>query len=82
MLRYYVEACEYMARHNEASFAAVVRVLLRRIQLMADREAVHIILRGLPSVWKDQPNLTKGKELDTLLQLTNMRSIILDHETN
>lgn len=82
MLRYYVEACEYMARHNEANFAAVVRVLLRRIQLLADREAVHIILRGLPSVWKDQPNLTKGKELDTLLQLTNMRSIILDHEIN
>lgn len=80
MLRYYVEACEYMAQHNQANFAAAVRVLLRRIQLLADRDTVQIIQRGLSSVWKDQPHLKKGKELDTLLQLTAIRSTTLDHE--
>jgi tetratricopeptide (TPR) repeat protein len=77
MLRYYVEACEYMAQHSQANFAAAVRVLLRRIQLLADRNTVQIIQRGLSSVWKDQPHLKKGKELDTLLQLTAIRSMTL-----
>jgi len=78
MLRYYVEACNFMAQHSSKNFAAAVRVLQRRLNLIGDPESLRILQRGFVDVWADQPYL-KGKddERETLIQLANLRSIML-----
>ena len=78
MLRYYVEACNFMAQHSAKNFAAAVRVLQRRLSLIGDQESLRILQRGFVDVWADQPYL-KGKddERETLIQLANLRSIML-----
>ncbi len=81
MWRHYVEACNFMARHSSANFSASVRVLLRRIQLIADPHALQVIRQGLRDVWNEKEFLKdKEKELQTLVQFANIRSIMLEHE--
>lgn len=78
MLRYYVEACNLMAQHSARNFAASVRVLQRRITLIGDQESLRILQRGFVDVWADQPYLQgKEDERETLIQLANLRSIML-----
>ena len=82
MLRYYIEACNYMAQHSSTNFAAIVRVLQRRIQLIADIEPLQIIQRVFEDVWSDQEYLKdKTDELEILLQYIKMRGTILENET-
>ena len=83
ILRHYVEACNFMAQHGSLDFAIAVRVLQRRIELIADQEALKEIRRGLRNVWTDQPYLReKADTLDTLVQFTKVRSILLTDEIN
>ena len=78
MLRYYVEACNFMAQHSAKNFAAAARVIQRRIKLIADKESLRIIQRGFVDVWTDQPFLKeRGDEMETLIQFANLRSIML-----
>jgi tetratricopeptide (TPR) repeat protein len=82
MLRYYVEACNFMAQHSTTNFAAAVRFLQRRIELISDKEALQIIQSGLRDVWIDQEYLReKTEELDTLVQFAKIRSMMLEDET-
>lgn len=82
MLRYYVEACNFMAQHSATNFAAAVRFLQRRIELISDREALQGIQDGLRDVWIDQEDLRgKTDELDTLVQFAKIRRMILEDET-
>lgn len=83
MWRHYVEACNFMAQHSSANFAAAVRVLLRRIQLIADPHALQVIRQGLRDVWNEQEYLKdREEELRTLVQFANIRSIMLEYENN
>ncbi len=78
MLRYYVEACNFMAQHSAKNFAAAVRVLQRRLNLIGDPASLRILQRGFVDVWADQPYLKhKDDERETLIQLANLRSIML-----
>lgn len=81
MLRRYVEACSFMLQHNSISFAAAVRVLQRRIEMISDQVALQEIQWGLRHVWTDQdPLRDKDEELETLIQLAKIRSEMLAHE--
>lgn len=83
MLRYYVEACNYMAQHSPIYFAAVVRVLQRRIELLSDSFALQEILHSLPHIWADQQHLKeKVEEREALSQFAKIRSIMLAYENN
>lgn len=78
ILRYYVEACNFMAQHGAIDFAIAVRVLQRRLELIADPAALKEIRRGLRNVWTDQPYLREKTDiLETLVQFAKVRSILL-----
>lgn len=81
MLRYYVEACNFMAQHSATNFAATVRFVQRRIELIADRECLQLIQRGLRDVWSDQESLReKTDELETLVQFAKIRSMMVSDD--
>lgn len=81
MLRYYVEACNFMAQHSTKNFASAVRVVQRRIHLISDRHAIQVLLRGFVDVWTGQEYLKDKKdEMETLIQFANIRSIMLENE--
>ena len=81
ILRYYAEACNFMAQHGAIDFATAVRVLQRRIELIADQDALKEIRRGLRNVWTDQPYLRdKTDILETLVQFAKVRSMMLRDE--
>ena len=83
MLRYYVEACNFMAQHGSIDFASSVRVLQRRIELISDKHSLREIRRALRSIWTVQPYLKEEKDvLDTLVQFVKIRSFLLEHERN
>ncbi len=80
MLRYYVEACNFMAQHSTKNFASAVRVVQRRIHLISDRHSVQVLQRGFVDVWTDQEHLKDKKdEMETLIQFANIRSIMLEN---
>ncbi|GAK60153.1 hypothetical protein ANT_29940 [Candidatus Vecturithrix granuli] len=83
ILRYYAEACNFMAQHGSIDFAIAVRVLQRRIELIADQEALKEIRRGLRNIWTDQPYLREKTDiLDTLVQFAKVRSMLLTDKTD
>lgn len=85
MLRCYVEACEFMAQMSGTSiyFAAAVRVLQRRIELIEDRFALEEIQEGFPHIWEQQPNLKKHREeLEMLMRFAAIRSVLVKDEDN
>ncbi|RWX46246.1 Tetratricopeptide repeat-containing protein [Candidatus Electrothrix aarhusensis] len=76
MFRCYVEACNYKAGFNDLSFEAGLRVLRRRIELIADSPALDILHEILPHIWQDGEHLRKRiEELEGILQLIRMRSL-------
>lgn len=82
MLRYYVEACDFMAQHGHQDFATAMRTLQRRIELITDIGALHEIQRAFQPVWNNQPHLVeKNEELRTLVQFAQLRSFILENGT-
>jgi hypothetical protein len=67
-----------MAQHGAIDFAIAVRVLQRRLELIADPAALKEIRRGLRNVWTDQPYLREKTDiLETLVQFAKVRSILL-----
>ena len=83
MLRYYVEACNWMAQHSHTDLAGAIRVLQQRIQFISDRESLLIVQQGLGNIWGDQEYLRdKSDELETLIQFARIRSMILADEDN
>lgn len=83
MLRYYVEACNFMAQHSAKNFASAVRVVQRRIRLISDRHSIQVIQRGFVDVWTGQEYLKEKKdEMETLIQFANIRSIMLENRDN
>ncbi|GAK59639.1 hypothetical protein U27_06624 [Candidatus Vecturithrix granuli] len=81
ILRYYVEACNFMAQHSSTNFAAATRVLRRRIELLADRTYLQEIQRCLSDVWGDQNFLMdKGDELEIFIEFIKIRSMMLQDE--
>ena len=80
-LRYYVEACNFMAQHSHTNFAAATRVLRRRIELLADRTYLQEIQRCLSDVWGDQNYLVdKHDELEIFIEFLKIRSMMLQDE--
>lgn len=78
MLRYYVDACNFMAQHTSANFSSAVKILQQRIQLIKDANALQSIGEGLADLWNDREYLKdKKEELYTLLQFANIRSLML-----
>ena len=76
MFRCYVEACDYKAGFNELSFEAGLRVLRRRIELIADSASLDILYEILRHIWQDGKHLRKkSEELESILQLIKMRSL-------
>ena len=83
MLRYYVEACNFMAQHGSIDFASAVRVLRRRIELIADRPSLQQIQRGLHHLWTDQEYLKKKpEEMETLVKFARIRSMTIKDEND
>jgi tetratricopeptide (TPR) repeat protein len=81
MFRKYIEACNYKAGYNELSFEAGLRVLRRRIEMIPDSESLDILRDIFRHLWQDADHLREKKEeLDSILQLIRMRSLILQHE--
>jgi hypothetical protein len=81
MFRKYTEACNYKARFNDASFAAGIRVLRRRIEMIPDSRSLDILSEVLRQIWQDGEQLREKKEeLEDILQLVWMRSLILQHQ--
>ncbi len=84
MFRKYIEACNYKAGYNELSFEAGLRVLRRRIEMIPDSESLDMLLDekdGLSAFWNASNHLKEKKEeLDSILQLIRMRSLILQYE--
>ncbi|XCN71369.1 MAG: tetratricopeptide repeat protein [Candidatus Electrothrix aestuarii] len=81
MFRKYTEACNYKAYFNEASFAAGLRVLRRRIEMLPDSRSLDILSDIFRQIWQDGEKLwDKKKELDSILQLIRMRSLVLQYE--
>lgn len=81
LLRYYVEACNFMAQHSLTNFAAATRVLRRRIELLADRNYLQEIQRCLSDVWGDQNFLAeKHEELELFIEFIKIRSMMLEDE--
>ncbi|MCI5121876.1 MAG: hypothetical protein D3908_11930, partial [Candidatus Electrothrix sp. AUS4] len=76
MFRCYVEACNYKAGFNDLSFEAGLRVLRRRIELIADSASLDILHKILRHIWQDERHLRKkSEELESILQLIKMRSL-------
>jgi hypothetical protein len=76
MLRYYVEACDFMARCDSAQFSLALRVLIVRIRMIRDKQTLEEIKKGLNGIWLDQPHL-KERELATLNEfIQTMQDII------
>ena len=76
MFRCYVEACNYKAGFNDLSFEAGLRVLRRRIELIADSSSLDILYEILRHIWQDGKHLRKkSEELESILQLIKMRSL-------
>ncbi|CAK8716668.1 hypothetical protein GCAAIG_06075 [Candidatus Electronema halotolerans] len=81
MFRKYIEACNYKAGYNSLSFEAGLRVLRRRIEMIPDSESLDILHDIFRHLWQDGEHLQKKKEeLDSILQLIRLRSLILQHE--
>ncbi|WP_446010438.1 hypothetical protein [Candidatus Electrothrix sp.] len=81
MFRCYVEACDYKAGFNNLSFEAGLRVLRRRIELIADSSSLDILHEILRHIWQDGEHLRKRtEELESILQLIRMRSLVLQYE--
>lgn len=81
MFRKYIQACNYKASYNELSFEAGLRVLRRRIEMIPDSESLDILHDIFSDIWQDGEHLQKKKEeLDSILQLIRLRSLILQHE--
>ncbi|MCI5126480.1 MAG: hypothetical protein D3925_18880, partial [Candidatus Electrothrix sp. AR5] len=76
MFRCYVEACDYKAGFNQLSFEAGLRVLRRRIELIADSASLDSLYEVLRHIWQDGEHLRKKREeLESILQLIRMRSL-------
>ncbi|CAK8719449.1 hypothetical protein GMJAKD_08725 [Candidatus Electrothrix aarhusensis] len=81
IFRKYIEACNYKASYNELSFEAGLWVLRRRIEMIPDSAALDILRDIFRQLWQDGEYLRKKKEeLDSILQLIRMRSLILQYE--
>jgi hypothetical protein len=81
MLDFYIDACHCMSQHSPAQFAATVRILQRRIELISDKDALKIIEKGLLETWEKQPALEKRtQELEMLVQFARIRGLILSSE--
>lgn len=81
IFRKYIEACNYKARFNEASFAAGVRVLRRRIEMIPDSSSLDILSDVFRQLWQDGEELRdKKEEFEDILQLVKMRSLIIQYE--
>lgn len=85
MLNHYVAACDFMAQHGSQDFAAALRTLQRRIQLIEDADVMEMVHDTLKGALDSQEQYTK--ELQTLRQFAQLRSIVLaykkitEHET-
>ncbi|MCI5148149.1 MAG: hypothetical protein D3916_01875 [Candidatus Electrothrix sp. MAN1_4] len=76
MFSYYVDACNYKAGFNDLSFEAGLRVLRRRIELIADSSSLDILHDILRHIWQDGAHLRrKSEELESILQLIRMRCL-------
>ncbi|OQY27313.1 MAG: hypothetical protein B6244_11060 [Candidatus Cloacimonetes bacterium 4572_55] len=81
MLECYIDACNHKILFNPDDFAAGVRVLQRRIELIPDVDSLSIIVDGLPEAWAEKKNLQNKKdELEILIMYTNLRRITLSDE--
>ena len=76
IFRKYIEACDYSAMFNELSFESGLRVLRRRVELIADSSSLDILYEILRHIWQDGEHLRKKTdELESILQLIRMRSL-------
>lgn len=81
MFRKYIEACNYKAGYNDLSFEAGLRVLRRRIEMLPDNRSLDILGDVFRQLWQDGDYLREKKEeLDSILQLIRMRSLVLQYE--
>ena len=81
MWRKYVEACDFMAQHSLSNFAATVRVLQRRLELIADVASLREFQQIFPGLWTNQEHLKDCKEaMETLFSFAVIRSIMVNNE--
>lgn len=84
IVKYYVQACNFMAQQSPAHFAVAFRVLQRRIELLGDQGIVQEMIKVLPDLWADQRYLKDrtDKELAILIQFAQVRNMILEDKSN
>jgi hypothetical protein len=81
MLSYYVEACNFKAQYHQRNYEQCLEVLLRRIDLISDQDAISILRKGLPEIWNAQKYLKeKTHDLETVMNFLKIRSVIVEYE--
>ncbi|MCI5210407.1 MAG: hypothetical protein D3910_16825, partial [Candidatus Electrothrix sp. ATG2] len=81
MFRKYIEACNYKAQFNDLSFEAGLQVLQRRIEMIPDSHSLDTLSDFFRQLWQDEKYLRdKKEELESILQLIRMRSLVLQYE--
>lgn len=78
MLRYYVEACNFMKSIANLQFDDALRTLQRRIELIGDKDTLQFIQHNLRTIWEFQPHLRKQDADEELIdQFARIREIIV-----
>jgi hypothetical protein len=78
MLKYYIEACNYMILYNESTFQIIVHTIVERLEYIPRDaiDAIDTIIQGFRSIWNFQENLkNKNNEIESLVRFAEFKSL-------